>query len=121
MRALKAIVALLLIACALALVVTSLNSQGDLPGLLARMDPQGLAQQDGKMATAFGRVTTGLEENDRTKTLRALERLTDSYGNVLDLDGQNGPRKLPAPVLVWSGGPDEDPLPPNDKDNLVSW
>ena len=90
MRALKAIVALLLIACALALVVTSLNSQGDLPGLLARMDPQGLAQQDGKMATAFGRVTTGLEENDRTKTLRALERLTDSYGNVLDLDGQNG-------------------------------
>ena len=38
-----------------------------------------------------------------------------------NLDGQNGPRKLPAPVLVWSGGPDEDPFPPNDKDNLASW
>ncbi len=90
MKALKVVLALLLAVCAVVLAVNALQAQHTLPELLPRLDPQNLADSDSRMATARDRVLTALEGTEREKTLRALERYTDSYKEQLDLSGQNG-------------------------------
>ncbi len=90
MKALKAILALILAVLAVLFFANALTARDNLPTLLPRLDPDNLAAQDSRMATARDRVLTALEGGERDKTLRALERYVDGFGPQLQLAGQNG-------------------------------
>ena len=88
MKAMKFSIAALLAVLAAALLFFSLSAKDSLPDLLTRMDPGLLAEQDAQMKKARDRVLDGLEEGNREKTLRSLDRYTDGFGDRLSLDAQ---------------------------------
>ncbi len=88
MKTLKIVLAALLVACAVLLLVFSLQARDSLPGILDRMDPQQLADQDTQMKKARDRVDNALLEGDREKTLRSLDRYMEGFREQLTLDSQ---------------------------------
>lgn len=90
MKALKITLAILLALCALGLGFFSLSTGRDLPALLARMDPAEAALSDAKMLKARDRVYASLQEDDRQKTLSALDRYLKGFGDRLSLEGETG-------------------------------
>ena len=88
MKIFKTIIAALLVVCALFLIYTSYTAKDSLPGLLERMDPQNLAETDSQMQRAKKRVTDGLMEDNKEKTLRGLERYLNGFADKLVIDTQ---------------------------------
>jgi len=108
MKTLKIVLAALLVACAVLLLVFSLQARDSLPGILDRMDPQQLADQDTQMKKARDRVDNALLEGDREKTLRSLDRYMEGFREQLTLDSQvqmdlfffrNGPSMIALALL----------------------
>lgn len=88
MKTLKMILAALLVVCAVLLLVFSMQARDSLPGILDRMDPQQLAEQDTQMKKAQDRVNSALAEGDREKTLRSLDRYMEGFQTQLTLDSR---------------------------------
>lgn len=89
MKKSKLIVSILLLTLACALILFTMNAQGDPQGLLSRLDPQNQAQTDSAMQKARDRVSNAIKEGEREKVLRALDRYTDGFQSKLTLSGSN--------------------------------
>lgn len=90
MKTFKIALCAVLVLCAAAMIFFSLTARGSLPGLLERMDPSGAVSQDSKMLKARDRVLDSIQEDDRIKILRSLERYTSGWPEKLDLGGDIG-------------------------------
>lgn len=113
MKIFKTIIAALLVVCALLMIYTSYTAKDSLPGLLERMDPQNLAETDSQMQRAKKRVTDGLMEDNKEKTLRGLERYLNGFADKLVIDTQvqyelfayqNGPSMIAGGLLLLVAG-----------------
>ncbi len=109
MKAVKIILSLLLVACAVALIVYAggaLSNPGD---VIARLDADNLAATDSKLLKARDRALESAQDGDREKTLRNIDRYVEDFGDQLELGGQNrldlffyrhGPSLIAAALVV---------------------
>lgn len=100
MKKIPLIIGILLLVIAITAMVYSAGTQGSLDELLIRMDTNHQADVDSKMQKARDRVRDALQEGDRVKTIRSLDRYTEGFAKQLDITGQNA-----SDLFFYKNGP----------------
>lgn len=83
MKKIKGIIAILIIACAALLLVYTMNAGRDVGTLLNFIDGGSDQISDEKMLKARNKVTAADQAGDRDKTLRTLDKYTETYQDRL--------------------------------------